>query len=372
MTKRDYYEVLGVSRDADTQEIKSAYRRLALKYHPDRNPGDKEAEERFKEAAEAYSVLSDPEKRSTYDRYGHQGLSAGGTAPGFDPSIFADFSDIFGDFFGFGDLFGGSTRQRTRAQRGDDLRYDLEISLEEAFRGMTAEILIPRQDTCPRCSGSRAEPGSGLSTCHTCRGRGEIVYQQSFLSIRRTCPHCGGSGRLIRHACAQCRGQGTVRVERRLKINVPPGVDTGTRLRLSQEGQGGSNGGPPGDLYVVVRVKDHPIFTREGSDLHCVVPLNIAQAALGAEIEIPTLDGREKVRIPAGSQPGDQVRLRGLGMPNLGAGGRGDLYVHLEVKIPTKLTKDQKKLLESLAETLPADTQPKERGLFEKVKDYFA
>jgi molecular chaperone DnaJ len=372
VSKRDYYEVLGVSRDADVQEIKSAYRKLALKYHPDRNPGDREAEERFKEAAEAYSVLSDPEKRAAYDRYGHQGLSGAGAAAGFDPSIFADFSDIFGDFFGFGDLFGGSARQRSRVQRGDDLRYDLELSLEEAARGMSAEILIPRQDTCPRCGGSRAEPGSGHVTCSTCRGRGEVVYQQSFLSIRKTCPHCRGAGRIIRQPCTQCKGQGVVRVERRLKIQVPPGVDNGTRLRLSQEGEAGYNGGPPGDLYVVIRLKEHPIFTREGSDLHCVVPVNIAQAALGAEIQIPTLDGLETVSIPPGSQPGDKLRVRGRGMPHLNSSGRGDLYVHLEVKVPTKLTKEQRRLLESLAETLPADNQPKEKGIFEKVKDYFA
>jgi len=372
VNKRDYYEVLGVGRDADVQEIKSAYRKLALKYHPDRNPGDKEAEDRFKEAAEAYSVLSDSDKRSTYDRYGHQGLSASGAPPDFDPSVFADFSDIFGDFFGFGDLFGSSGRQRSRVQRGDDLRYDLEVSLEEAARGLSAEILIPRQDTCPRCRGNRAEPGSGLSTCSACRGRGEVIYQQSFLSIRRTCPHCGGAGKIIRQPCTQCRGQGSVRAERRLKINVPAGVDTGTRLRLSQEGQAGHNGGPPGDLYVVVRIKEHPIFTRDGSDLHCVVPVNIAQAALGAEITVPTLDGAETVDIPPGSQHGDQVRVRGCGMPHLNSSGRGDLYIHLEVKVPARLTKEQRKLLESLAETLPADNQPKDKGLFEKVKDYFA
>jgi molecular chaperone DnaJ len=371
VTKRDYYEVLGVGRDADLQTLKSAYRKLALEHHPDRNPGNKQAEEHFKEAAEAYSVLSDSEKRGVYDRFGHQGLRGSGGPQGFDPSTFSDFSDIFGDLFSFGDLFGGGSRQRTRVQRGEDLRYDLEIGFEDAVRGMSAEILIPRDDACPRCHGSRSEPGSGQSTCSTCRGRGEVVYQQSFLSIRRPCAQCGGSGKIIRRPCTQCRGQGTVRVERRLKINVPPGVDDGTRMRLSQEGQAGYNGGPTGDLYVVLRVKEHPVFTREGSDLHCILPINIAQAALGCEIEIQTLDGVETLTVPEGTQHGAQLRLRGKGAPRLNSSGSGDLHVHIEVKIPARLTKEQRRLLETLCETLPAENQPKEKGLFDKVKDYF-
>ncbi|MFB3777808.1 MAG: molecular chaperone DnaJ [Bryobacteraceae bacterium] len=374
MSKRDYYEVLGVGRDADVQEIKSAYRKLALQYHPDRNPGNKEAEENFKEAAEAYSVLGDSSKRATYDRFGHQGLSAsaGGGTPGFDPNIFADFSDIFGDVFGFGDLFGGGARRRSRPHKGEDLRYDLEISFEDAYRGMSAEILIPREETCSRCQGSRAEPGSGPVTCQTCRGRGEVIYQQSFLSIRRTCAQCGGSGKIIRQACAQCRGQGAVRAERRLKVNVPPGVDNGTHLRLTQEGQAGYNGGPPGDLYVVLKVKEHPVFVRDGNDLHCAIPLSITQAALGAEVSIPTLDGPAPLSIPEGTQHGSRFRLRNLGMPRVNGNSRGDLYVHVEVRIPTKLTREQRKLMEALSKTLPADNQPKEKGLFDKVKDYFA
>jgi molecular chaperone DnaJ len=371
VTKRDYYEVLGVGRGADGQELKSAYRKLALKHHPDRNQGDKQAEEQFKEAAEAYGVLSDSEKRSAYDRFGHQSLSGAGGPPGFDPSIFADFSDIFGDFFGFGDLFETGARRRTRAERGDDLRYDLEIEFESAMRGMTADILIPRDSACPRCRGSRAEPGSGESTCQACRGRGEVVYQQSFLSIRRPCSQCGGSGRIIRKPCGQCQGRGAVRVERRLKVNVPPGVDNGTRMRLTQEGQPGHNGGPPGDLYVVLRVKPHPVFARDGNDLHCTVPVNIAQAALGAKIEIPTLDGPETVAISEGAQHGSEIRLRGRGVPYLDSNARGDLYVHIDVKVPTKLTKDQRRLLEGLAETLPAENLPEGKGLFDKVKDYF-
>jgi molecular chaperone DnaJ len=374
VSKRDYYEVLGVGRNADVQELKSAYRKLALQYHPDRNPGSKEAEENFKEAAEAYSVLGDSDKRATYDRFGHQGLSgtAGGGFTGFDPNIFADFSDIFGDVFGFGDLFGGGTRRRTHPHKGEDLRYDLEISFEDAFRGISAEILIPREEVCPRCQGNRAEPGSGPVTCQTCRGRGEVIYQQSFLSIRRTCAQCGGTGKIIRQACAQCRGQGAVRAERRLKVNVPAGVDSGTHLRLSQEGQAGYNGGPPGDLYVVLKVEEHPIFVRDGSDLHCAVPINITQAALGAELDIPTLDGSTTLTIPEGAQHGGQFRLRHLGMPRLNGSSRGDLYVHVEVKVPSKLTREQRKLLETLSQTLPADNRPKEKGLFDKVKDYFA
>ncbi len=371
MSKRDYYEVLGVGREADGQELKTAYRKLALKHHPDRNPGDRQAEERFKEASEAYSVLSDPEKRATYDRLGHQGLAGAGAPSGFDPSAFADFTDIFGDFFGFGDMFGGGGRRRSRAQRGDDVRYELELSFEEAARGMAADILIPRDEVCPRCHGERAEPGSGMATCPSCRGRGEVIYQQSFLSIRRTCGQCQGRGRLIRQNCSECRGQGTVRRERRLKITVPAGVDDGTRLRLSGEGQPGYNGGRPGDLYVVVKVKEHPVFTREGADLHCTIPINVAQAVLGDALRVPTLDGEETLAIPPGTQHGATFRLRGRGVPDLNGGGQGDLCVHVEVRIPAKLTKEQRRLMEALRETLPADNRPAEKKLFDKVKDYF-
>jgi molecular chaperone DnaJ len=373
VSKRDYYEVLGVNREAGVQEIKSAYRKKALEFHPDRNPANKAAEEHFKEAAEAYSILSDTEKRGVYDQHGHQGLSSTGAGrAGFDPSTFADFSDIFGDFFGFGDLFGSSGRRgRTQAQRGEDLRYDLEIGFEDAIRGMNAQVLIPRDETCSRCRGTRAEPGSGLTTCSACHGRGEVIYQQSFLSVRRTCGQCGGGGKIIRQPCSGCRGQGTVRVERRLKINVPPGVDNGTRLRLSSEGQPGYNGGPPGDLYVFLKVKEHPVFTRDGSDLHCTVPINVAQAALGAEIQVPTLDEPETLNIPEGTQYGAQIRLRGKGAPHLNGNGSGDLYIHVDVRVPRKLTKEQRKLLEGLRQSLPADNQPEEKGIFDKVKDYF-
>lgn len=369
VAKRDYYEILGVDRNATQEEIKSAYRKAALRYHPDRNPGDKEAEEKFKEAAEAYSVLSDPQKRAVYDRYGHEGLS-GAAAPSFDPSIFADFSDILGDLFGFGDLFGTTRQRRSRPQRGDDVRYDLEISFEDAMRGLTAEIQVPRQETCYRCNGRGAEPGD-IVTCPVCRGRGELVYQQGFLSIRRTCTHCQGGGQVARKACSHCQGRGTVRTERKLKVNIPPGVDTGTHLRLAHEGQPGLNGGPPGDLYVVISVKEHPFFERRENDLHCTIPINVAQAALGADIQVPTLEGVETIHIPEGTQNGATFRLRNRGAPRLNGHGRGDLYVHVEVKVPTRLTREQRKLFEQLRDTLPAENQPKPRGLFEKVKDYF-
>lgn len=372
MTKRDYYEVLGIGREASEQELKSAYRQAALKYHPDRNPGDRQAEEKFKEAADAYSVLSDPHKRAAYDRFGHEGLS-GVAAPGFDPTVFADFSDILGDFFGlggFGDLFGGGGRRRTRAQRGEDVRYDLEISFEDAVHGMTAEIQVPRQERCHRCNGKGAEP-DGLVTCPTCRGRGEIIYQQSFLSIRRTCSHCSGAGQVIRRPCSQCRGEGFLRTERKLKINIPAGVDNGTRLRLADEGQPGPNGGPAGDFYVFLNVAEHPFFERRENDLYCTIPVNVVQAALGAEIEIPTLDGPQPLKIPEGTQTGATFRLRNQGVPDVNGRGRGDLYIQVQVKVPARLTREQKRLFEQLRETLPADNRPNQKGLFEKVKDYF-
>ncbi len=369
VTKRDYYEVLGVGRDASDQELKTAYRQMALRYHPDRNPGDREAEEKFKEAAEAYGVLSDAQKRAAYDAYGHAGVAtaAGG---GFDPNAFADFSDILGDFFGFGDLFGGGGRRRSRTQRGEDLRYDLEISFDDAVRGMAAEIQVPRQQVCSKCHGKGAEPGD-LATCATCRGRGEVIYQQSFLSIRRTCPNCGGAGQTIRKPCAQCHGQGYTRSQEKLRVNIPAGVDDGSRLRLAGKGQPGANGGPPGDLYVFLKVQQHPIFEREENDLHCRIPINIAQAALGAEIEVPTLDGPQPFQLPEGTQSGTKFRLKNLGVPDVNGRGRGDLYVHIDVRIPAKLTREQKKLFEQLRETLPVENQPHERGLFDKVKDYF-
>ncbi len=371
VAKRDYYEVLSVTRDCDEQTLKSSYRKLALQYHPDRNPGDRSAEERFKEAAEAYSILSDPQKRAAYDRYGHQGVNGAGGPGGFDESAFADFGDILGDIFGFRDVFGGGGGRRSRVQRGEDIRYDLEISFEDSMRGLSADLQIPRMEACAKCQGTGAEPNGGLVTCSVCNGRGEVLYQQSFLSIRKTCPTCGGRGKVIRQACGQCRGEGFSRVERKLKVNIPAGVDNGTRLRLAGEGNPGVPGSQPGDLYVVVKVQDHPIFERRDADLHCTLPINVAQAVLGADIEIETFDGPQKIRVPEGTQPGAQFRLRSLGVPHLNSRARGDLYVHLDVQVPKKLSREQRKLFEDLRETLPADNMPHEKSVFEKVRDFF-
>jgi molecular chaperone DnaJ len=290
---------------------------------------------------------------------------------GFDPQ-YTDLSDVLGEFFGLGDLFGGGggARGRNRVHRGEDLRFDLQIDFRDAVFGMTAEIQVPRMEACKVCSGKGAEPG-GTVQCPTCRGRGEVIYQQSFLSIRRTCGQCNGVGEIVRKRCGACNGEGYKQVDRKLKVNIPGGVDNGTRLRLTHEGQPGLNGGPPGDLYVVLKVKEHPFFERQESDLHCTIPVNIAQAALGAEISIPTLEGQESVKIPEGTQTGAQFRLRSRGVPHVNGHGRGDLFVHVDVKIPTKLNRAQKELFEKLAESLPVENEPSEKGLFEKVKDYF-
>ncbi len=373
MAKRDYYDILGIGKSASEQELKSAYRKLALKYHPDRNPHSTEAEEKFKEAAEAYSVLSDTEKRRSYDTYGHQGLGAGGAAAaGFNPDAFADFSDIFGDFFGFGDLFGGSGggRRRTRAQRGDDVRYDLELTFHDAMRGQDVELQVPRTEPCSVCHGTGAEGNDGWTTCSVCRGRGEVLYQQGFLTIRRTCAQCSGSGKLLRKPCRQCKGEAFVRITKKLKVKIPAGVDTGMKMRVPGEGQPGANGGPQGDLYVFLTVEAHPIFERHEDDLHCTVPLNMAQASLGTEIKIETLEGERKLKVPEGVQSGETLRLRACGAPHVNSSGFGDLIVHIEVQTPRKLTKDQRKLVEQLKETLPEGGQPADKGILDKLKDY--
>ncbi len=367
VSKRDYYEVLGIAKDADDAAIKSAYRRLALQYHPDRNPDNHQAEEKFKEAAEAYTVLCDSQKRAAYDRFGHQGVQGAGGA-GFDPNDF-DLGDILSQF-GFGDIFGGRGRGN-RAARGEDVRYDLETTFEDAVFGTTVEIQLPRTERCDRCRGEGAEPGSGPATCPACRGRGEQLYQQGFLSVRRTCSQCGGSGKIIKNPCKECRGSGVKQVMRKLKVNIPPGVADGNRLRLAHEGQPGYNGGPNGDLYVFLKVKDHPFFERHENDLHCIIPINFAQAALGAEIDVPTLGQPHKLRVPEGTQANAEFRIRGQGVASVNGHGRGDLIVHIEVRTPTKLNRDQKKLLEQLASSLPVENEPKEKGLFDKVRDYF-
>jgi molecular chaperone DnaJ len=364
---RDYYEVLGVPRNASEQEIKSAYRKLALKLHPDRNPGDKHAEERFKEAAEAYGVLGDPEKRRRYDTFGHAGLG-GAAGAGFDPTIFADFSDILGDFFGFGDVFG---RRRGGPQRGTDLRYNLDLSFEEAAFGTETQIRIPRAETCSTCSGSGAAPGTRPTTCPTCRGAGQVTFQQGFFSVARTCSHCRGAGRIVTEQCKACGGEGRVPIERTLQIKIPPGVDTGSQLRIGGEGEPGALGGPPGDLYVVLRVAEHAFFKRDGTHLFCEVPVSVPQAALGATVEIPTLDGgKTKLTVPEGTQSGTVLRLKGQGIPALGGRGRGDLHALVRVVVPKRLNSEQRKLFEQLAKSLPVpDLADKDRSLLERMKD---
>ncbi|HEY8412926.1 MAG TPA: molecular chaperone DnaJ [Pyrinomonadaceae bacterium] len=371
MSKRDYYEILSVSRTATDQEIKSAYRRLAVKYHPDKNPNDATAEEKFKEAAEAYSVLSDAEQRRRYDRFGHAGVSSSAGAGNWGAPGFGGIEDILGDLFGFGDVFGsgrGGTRRST-AQRGADLRYDLEITLEEAAKGMTAQLRIPRLETCETCSGSGAKAGTQPENCTTCNGTGQVRYQQGFFSVARTCHVCRGVGRVIKDPCATCNGVGRIEREKQMEVKIPAGVETGSRLRVSGEGESGTQGGAPGDLYVVIHVAAHDQFERQGSNLYEAVPITFAQAALGADIMVKTLDADEKLKIPMGTQTGTVFRLRGKGMPALGGRGRGDLFVSVTVMTPTSLTREQRKLLEQLAEVESKDLEDK--GLVDKVRDIF-
>jgi molecular chaperone DnaJ len=373
-TKRDYYEVLGVARNATETDIKKAYRRLAMKYHPDKNPGDAAAEEKFKEAAEAYAVLSDPEQRARYDRYGHAGVGAtpGGFGPGF--AGFQNLEDILSDLFGFG--FGGPTggRRSSQVQRGADLRYDLELTLEEAAKGVTTQIRIPRLETCSDCRGSGAAPGTAPETCSTCGGVGQVRYQQGFFSVTRTCPQCRGTGQIIRIPCRTCRGEGRVRREKRIEVKVPAGVDDGMRLRVSGEGEAGIGGGPPGDLQVVIHVREHEIFERQDNNLLCQVSIDFVEAALGAEIEVPLLDGHTTLKIPEGTQTGTTFRLQGKGIPSL-SGEVGDLFVVVKVVTPTNLTREQRRLLEEFAaaspkrETHRAARKSEDKGFFDRVKD---
>jgi molecular chaperone DnaJ len=373
--KRDYYEVLGVSRDASDQEIKSAYRKLALQHHPDRNPGNQEAEEKFKEAAEAYSILSDAQKRASYDRFGHAGVgsAAGSGFGGFDPNVFSDFSDILGDIFGFGDLFGGARRGGTRVQRGADLRYDLDLTFEDAAFGTTTKIKVPRHETCAECNGSGAQKGSGPTTCPTCNGYGQVRFQQGFFSITRTCSQCHGAGQIIKNRCTVCHGEGRVVHEKTLELKIPAGVDNGSKLRISGEGDAGGKGGPAGDLYVVLNVLEHEFFERREHDLYCHVPINFAQAALGTQIGIPTLEGdEEKLSVPAGTQTGSTFRIKGRGVSKRGGSARGDLFVTLDVVIPAKLTREQKDLLTKLASTIDTENKPIKKKILERVKEIFS
>jgi len=368
--KRDYYEVLGVTRTASEQEIKSSYRKLAMQFHPDRNPGNPQAEDKFKEASEAYSVLIDSEKRARYDQFGHAGLGNGGFG-GFDPSTFSDFSDVFGDLFSdfFGVNVGGG--RRTRAQKGEDARADLTLTFEEAAFGKKTEVKVRRHETCEQCQGSGSAPGKGPVTCSTCGGRGQVRYQQGFFSMTRTCPTCHGMGRMVADPCTKCKGEGRQVRERVVEVSIPPGVEDGTRMRYQEQGNAGGNGGPAGDLYVVLHVKPHAFFEREGKDLFCSVPISFSQAALGAEIVIPTLDGEYKLKIPEGTQSGTVLRVRGKGVPSIRGGGKGDLHVQVRVLTPAKLTKRQRELLTELGGTSAIENQPEPRSLFEKVKEIF-
>jgi len=368
LEKRDYYEVLGVDRDADDGALKTAYRKLAHEHHPDKNPGNKAAEERFKELTEAYAVLSDPEKRARYDRFGHQngqnpfegfgGPFAGG----------ASINDIFGDIFS--EMFGGGARRSRTRPRGADLRYHLELSFEEAAFGTAARIRIPRPRRCELCKGSGAKAGTAPRVCPTCGGSGEIRLSQGFFSIARTCHHCGGAGQVIVEKCAGCGGGGQTREEAEVEVKVPPGVDTGTRLKLSGEGEPApSPGAQAGDLYVVVQVREHPIFRREETEVVYEMPISFPQAALGAQMEVPTLDGPVKMKIPAGTQSGKVFRLRGKGIPHLGGSGRGDQHVRVVVETPAHLSREQRELLERFAELSGEETNPKTRGFWDQVAE---
>ncbi len=373
MAKKDYYEVLGVNRDASDDDIKKAYRKLAMKHHPDRNPDNPKAEELFKEAKEAYEILSDAQKRAAYDQYGHAGVDpqAGG-AGGFGGG--AGFADAFGDIFG--DIFGGGGggRQRSNVYRGADLRYNMEISLEEAARGTETKIRIPVMAECETCHGSGAKPGTQPTTCTTCGGHGQVRMQQGFFSIQQTCPKCHGSGKMVSSPCGTCHGDGRVKQQKTLSVKIPAGVDEGDRIRLTGEGEAGVNGGPSGDLYVVIHLKKHAIFERDGGDLHCEMPISFTIAALGGEIEIPTLDGHAKMKIPAETQTGAKFRLRNKGIKPLRSSDHGDLICHVVVETPVKITERQKELLRELEEINQLDSakhSPRAKSWMTKVKDFF-
>ncbi len=372
MAKRDYYEVLGVGRDANEQAIKGAYRKLAHKHHPDKNPGDKAAEEAFKEISEAYEVLSSPEKRAQYDRFGH---ASDRMPPGGDPfGGGVNVNDIFGDIFG--EMFGGGGRGRGRGggrgrRRGADLRYNLELTFEEAAFGTEAKIRLPRHKSCDACQGSGAKRGTGPKACGTCGGAGEVRFSQGFFQVARTCPACAGAGQVITDPCAECRGAGKTAFEASVKVPVPAGVDSGIRLKLEGEGEPGDKGGPPGDLYVVIEVKEHPLFQRQDADVVCEVPISFPEAALGGKVEVPTIEGKVEMAIPAGTQSGKVFRLRGKGIARLNGSGRGDQLVQVSIEVPRHLTKRQKELLEQLAESFGDAQHPKSHSFLDKVKELF-
>ncbi len=367
--KKDYYDLLGVGRNANDDELKKAYRQLALKFHPDKNPGDKQAEEKFKEVSEAYQVLADPEKRAQYDQFGHAAFDGGSPfGAGFDFS--SGFEDIFGDIFG--DFFGSGTgRRRARSQRGEDLRYNLDISFEEAAFGTEKKIKIPRHSNCETCKGSGSKPGTSPRTCSTCHGRGQVSFQQGFFSVSRTCSQCRGQGTIIGDPCPTCKGAGKVRKFHTLGVKIPGGVDTGSLLKLRGEGESGSLGGPSGDLYVAINVQPHPIFVRDGLEIVCEVPISFHQAALGAEIEVPTLHGKVKLKVPYGTQSGKVFRLKGKGLKEVHSYHQGDQHVRVSIETPTHLTARQKELLKEFAALGGEEIHPLSKGFFEKVKEIF-
>ena len=376
MNRRDYYEILNISRSASSHEIKKAYRQMALKFHPDRNPGNKESEEKFKEAAEAYSILIDPEKRSIYDRLGHDGLRGEGFSgfTGFNSSIFEDFEDILGNFFsfGFGDIFG--TRQRAKShypQRGRDLALEYEVTLKESAFGVEKDIKLNRVELCSVCHGSKMRPGTQKSVCRTCQGKGQVRYQQGFFVVSRTCSACRGAGEVINSPCLECRGSGKVKQKKELKIKIPAGVDDGTKLRIEGEGEAGEKGTPRGDLYVIIRVKQHDFFERDGNNLYCEIQIPFTQAALGATVDIPTLDGNEQLNIPIETQPGETFRLKGNGIKSLHSYKKGDLFVKVNVETPKNLTKEQKALLKQLAQSRGEEFKSQRRKSKKKGKNIF-
>ncbi len=371
MAKRDYYEILGVERSADEREIKKAYKRLAMKFHPDRNPDNPESEEKFKEAKEAYEILSDPQKRAAYDKFGHAGVDPNQAGPGgFGGG--ADFGDVFGDIFG--DIFGGGRRSQ-RAARGSDLRYNMELTLEEAVRGVSKEIKVPTLVECDECHGSGARTGTSAQTCPTCHGSGQVQMRQGFFAVTQACPHCHGKGKIITDPCRKCHGDGRVQKTKTLSVKIPAGVDTGDRIRLAGEGEAGEFGAPAGDLYVQVHVKEHPIFVRDGNNLYCEIPISFTTAALGGEVAVPTLDGRVMLKIPVETQTGRMFRLRGKGVRSLRSGAEGDLLCKAVVETPVKLSDEQKELLKQLEDSLNGSGvkthKPKADGFFEGVKRFF-